>query len=169
MRLSELPRAQPPSRSISKSPNTTVPHAIQPDIAAIHYVFPYPITFIPIPYHTNTTFPALLSYIIPLTRSVREFSVMVPSMEAPLIDDSLEMTVDCTNGLAPLPVLESRKVDVQSDGLLLYVSQAGYEPGTSPLSSWIPITGYISPHKANDCPPSDPFSSPRGPLDLFER
>jgi len=30
------------------------------------------------------------------------------------------------------------EVQVQSEGLLLYVSQATYEPGTSPLSTWVP-------------------------------
>jgi snurportin-1 len=168
MRLAELPRAQPPSRSAPKNPNTAVPHNVQPDIVTIEpdrYVFPYPVAFIPIPYHTNTTFPALLSYIIPLTRSVREFSVVVPSSGGPQVDPSSEMAVDPTDGPATFSVLESRKVDIHSDGLLLYVSQAGYEPGTSPLSSWIPITRYNSPHNANESPPSDPFNS----LDLFER
>ena len=31
---------------------------------------------------------------------------------------------------------------IQPDGLLLYVAESSYEPGTSPLSSWIPIVGY---------------------------
>lgn len=39
-------------------------------------------------------------------------------------------------------VLESAIAEVRSDGLLLYVAQASYEPGTNPLSSWIPIAGY---------------------------
>lgn len=30
------------------------------------------------------------------------------------------------------------EVQAQSEGLLLYVSQATYEPGTSPLSTWVP-------------------------------
>jgi len=30
-------------------------------------------------------------------------------------------------------------VTIESDGLLLYVAEASYESGTSPLSSWIPI------------------------------
>jgi len=30
------------------------------------------------------------------------------------------------------------EVQVRSEGLLLYVSQATYEPGTSPLSTWVP-------------------------------
>ena len=35
-------------------------------------------------------------------------------------------------------VVQRIEVQVQSEGLLLYVSQATYEPGTSPLSTWIP-------------------------------
>lgn len=30
------------------------------------------------------------------------------------------------------------EVQVQSEGLLLYLIQATYEPGTSPLSTWVP-------------------------------
>ena len=54
-------------------------------------------------------------------------------------------------------------VEVKSDGLLLYVSQASYEPGTSPLSTWIPVTGYTDDQK-----PVNQGASHR-PLDLFER
>jgi len=55
--------------------------------------------------------------------------------------------------------IESVTTNVQPDGLLLYVSEASYEPGTSPLSSWIPITGYEKPDE------------PIGihPLELFHR
>jgi snurportin-1 len=34
------------------------------------------------------------------------------------------------------------KAYVQPDGLLLYVAEASYEHGTSPLSSWVPISAY---------------------------
>jgi len=34
------------------------------------------------------------------------------------------------------------KAQIQPDGLLLYVAESSYEPGTSPLSSWVPITVY---------------------------
>ena len=34
--------------------------------------------------------------------------------------------------------LQRVEVQVQSEGLLLYVSQATYEPGISPLSTWVP-------------------------------
>ena len=44
----------------------------------------------------------------------------------------------------PATAVASMQVNtfIQSDGLLLYVAESGYEPGTSPLSSWIPIVGY---------------------------
>jgi snurportin-1 len=45
--------------------------------------------------------------------------------------------------------------NIGTDGLLLYVAEASYEPGTSPLSSWIPIVSQ-EPH-------------PMYSLDLFER
>jgi len=59
------------------------------------------------------------------------------------------------------PTLASMSVALESDGLLLYVSQASYEPGTSPLSNWIPITGYIEGR--------DGTGSSIRPLDLFEQ
>lgn len=42
----------------------------------------------------------------------------------------------------PPHLLESMAASIEPDGLLLYVSEASYESGTSPLSSWIPINGY---------------------------
>jgi snurportin-1 len=52
------------------------------------------------------------------------------------------------------------QAEIQPDGLLLYVSQAIYEPGTSPLSSWVPL---VSP--AADGAGTETTS----PLDVFER
>lgn len=37
---------------------------------------------------------------------------------------------------------DTATAEIQPDGLLLYVSQASYEPGTSPLSSWVPIKAH---------------------------
>lgn len=47
------------------------------------------------------------------------------------------------------------EIEIESDGLLLYVSQASYEHGTSPLSTWIPVVSY-SPGKPS-------------PLSIFEK
>jgi len=71
--------------------------------------------------------------------------------------------MDVDNSLPPPLILTSLSVELKSDGLLLYVSQASYEPGTSPLSSWIPITGYTEDRGGKSSKGSD------RPLDLFER
>ena len=42
------------------------------------------------------------------------------------------------NTTTPHPVAPMA-AGIRPDGLLLYVSEASFEPGTSPLSSWIPI------------------------------
>ena len=127
------------------------------------YTFPYPTTFLPIPYHTNTTLLALSSKVIPLARSQRIVSVCIPHLGDGLsgIDT---MDVDATNLLPPLHRLTSLDVPLQSDGLLLYVSQASYEPGTSPLSSWVPIVG----HSEMDATGGVTKGRDR-PLDLFEQ
>ena len=41
--------------------------------------------------------------------------------------------------------LVQRSARVRSDGLLLYVASAIYEPGTSPLSLWVPNTVWRQP------------------------
>jgi hypothetical protein len=61
------------------------------------------------------------------------------------------------------------QVTIQPDGLLLYVREAMYEPGTSPLSHWIPITLEPNHASANEvvAAPSTSTQVIR-PLDLFE-
>ncbi|KAF8624980.1 hypothetical protein AX15_005614 [Amanita polypyramis BW_CC] len=85
------------------------------------------------------------------------------------------------------------KTSIQPDGLLLYVAEASYEPGTGPLSSWIPIVGYeregkvggeVKPAVKREGGNSDAGGTNKngsgplkraegegkeGPLDLFER
>ena len=88
----------------------------------------------------------------------------VPSVQT----DAGSMDLD-TAGPAPLVVqLQSTQAEIQPDGLLLYVAQATYEPGTSPLSSWVPIKGYEPDVKRIEGGvevdvPAD------SPLDVFER
>ncbi|KZP13416.1 hypothetical protein FIBSPDRAFT_960589 [Athelia psychrophila] len=132
-RLAELPRSLPPSSTTASS------FKYPSDRAAVStgYQFPYPTTFLAVPYFTNTTLPFLSAHIIPLARALRAVSVDVPLLFAPA-----EPTMDVDGSLPPPQALTSLPVALQSDGLLLYVSQASYEPGTSPLSSWIPIAGY---------------------------
>ena len=77
-------------------------------------------------------------------------------------------------------LVESMAASIQPDGLLLYVSEASYESGTSPLSSWIPITGYdkdLGKEKDHEeeeradvnMDGEKGLSGKRGPLDLFQR
>lgn len=57
---------------------------------------------------------------------------------------------------------------VSPDGLLLYVAHASYEPGTSPLSTWVPVRAYIE--KAEDEGAAQVNSAPKeSPLGVFER
>jgi snurportin-1 len=131
------------------------------------YIFPYPTTFLPIPYHTDTTLSMLLNKIIPFSRSVRAVTVDIPTY--PRVSTTIEasMDIDSPHGLAKksaasIPV----SVNVAPDGLLLYVAEASYEAGSSPLSSWIPITRDAENHAAaNNLLPVAPDS----PLDLFQR
>lgn len=100
--------------------------------------FPYPMTFVPTPYHSNTSLPNLLSVIIPMARSPRTISI-IPRRPSPSGNTEGEMQVDAQSmvGISGGKV-QRIEVQVQSEGLLLYVSQATYEPGTSPLSTWVP-------------------------------
>jgi hypothetical protein len=66
---------------------------------------------------------------------------------------------------------------VQPDGLLLYVAEAAYESGTSPLSNWIPIVSYEDEaHSHHTQGQSDQETKQlqaqgeqEGPLAIFER
>ena len=99
--------------------------------------FPYPTTFVPIPYHSDASLPNLLSTVIPMARSPRTISI-TPRRPAPSSVGEGEMQVDAQLVVGTGDVQQA-EVQVQSEGLLLYVSQATYEPGTSPLSTWVPI------------------------------
>lgn len=96
--------------------------------------FPYPMTFAPIPYHSNTSLPNLLSTVIPMARSSRTISI-IPRRLSPTEG---EMQVDAQSPITGVSEVQRTEVQVQSEGLLLYFSQASYEPGTSPLSTWVP-------------------------------
>ncbi|TBU24324.1 hypothetical protein BD311DRAFT_791074 [Dichomitus squalens] len=150
-RLSELPSYPPP-------PNAFAPSASSP--AEPHpprYQFPHPTAFVPIPYHTNTTLPNLLSTLIPLTRAPRIIPVTIP---APADHGEGAMDLD-----APLVQLQHTSASVAPDGLLLYVAQAVYEPGTSPLSSWVPLRAY----QTREALAQEGASADESPLAVFER
>ncbi|KAJ2918978.1 hypothetical protein MD484_g1470, partial [Candolleomyces efflorescens] len=176
-RLGELPRNLPPT--INFAPRSASAENTSPSGQTTPPQFPYPTYFLPIPYHTNTSLAALDTEIIPAARSKRSVMVEVPiSNKAPLDCVTVATGMDVepgtgvpssptftfTSTLSPSIVMSPVPVTVEPDGLLLYVAEAGYEPGTSPLSSWVPISGYQSP--------GEPLSSSNlpveRPLDLFQ-
>ncbi|OCH95274.1 hypothetical protein OBBRIDRAFT_745930 [Obba rivulosa] len=134
-RLSEITALPPP-------PSATTYGSAEP-MAEYKYRFPHPATFVPIPYHTNTTLSHIANDLIPLTRTSRVVPISIPvartgvgnkgdmdldRMDAPYRGEQIELwTIPAT---------------VKSDGLLLYVAQATYEHGTSPLSNWVPLQAY---------------------------
>ncbi|KAI0353397.1 hypothetical protein OH77DRAFT_1591398 [Trametes cingulata] len=153
-RLSELPSFPPP------------PNAAPPENQSTVYQFPHPTTFAPIPYHTDTTLPHLLSTLIPLTRTVRTIPISVPVPSPQGAESEATMDLD---GAMPLVQLQTVQADVQSDGMLLYVAQATYEPGTSPLSSWVPLRAYQTHEERMQQADAGGASAGESPLDVFER
>lgn len=95
------------------------------------YKFSYPTKLVPIPHHTNTTLTNLVSHVVPASRASRSLSVDIPTSVG---DEGMMM--DALVNVAPV------NITVAADGLLLYVAEASYESGTSPLSSWVPIVSY---------------------------
>ncbi|EMD38680.1 hypothetical protein CERSUDRAFT_113862 [Gelatoporia subvermispora B] len=153
-RLSEIPTFPPPS-------NATEP-AAEPQ-----YRFPHPATFTPIPYHTDTTLTHLTNVLIPLTRSLRTISFPIPvtpSGGSTHGDMDLDGTSVAHRGVQV--ELQNVQAEVKSDGLLLYVAQATYEHGTSPLSNWVPLQAYST---EPDTHPIGSADTPASPLETFER
>ncbi|KAI0711561.1 hypothetical protein C8Q76DRAFT_769392 [Earliella scabrosa] len=153
-RLSELDSFPPPPNAASSSPAGGQP---------TQYQFPHPTTFAPIPYHTDTSLGHLLSTLIPLTRTTRAITIVVPtpSPSATSADESA-MELDSA---PPVVQLQAVQAEVRSDGLLLYVAQAAYEPGTSPLSNWVPLRAYQTRAEEQE----GGASGAESPLDVFER
>lgn len=171
-RLAELSQTFPPNISFSTIANSSDPptsSSVKP-----RYYFPYPTKFLPVPYHTDTSLATLESQIIPLARTSRGVDVEVPvvadsdpTLQGAMDLDSLSQSSFTFRAKAPVEIT-AVATSVEPDGLLLYVAEASYEAGTSPLSSWIPINGYEDSH------PSSTLSPPiegalLGPLDLFQR
>ena len=149
-RLSELPVLPPPANAIDAEGCAAGPQ---------RYRFPHPATLLPIPYHTDTSLAHLLNTLIPLTRAPRMVMVTKRVVSAP---HASEMDLDVP---ASATDLETVPVQLRSDGLLLYVAQATYEPGTSPLSSWVPLEAYT-----NAKPEAGMAgATPESPLNVFER
>jgi snurportin-1 len=153
--LSELPPSRPPTTS---APPTALQASTQENNSPlIRYRFPYPTTFLQIPYYTNTTFAQFASTIIPRARSSYRAQVSIPIGPH---DDMDEMDIESPQFMGP--ALRHVQTEIKPDGLLLYVAQAIYEPGTNPLSSWVPLTAPVTDEMAS-------MEQSSSPLDVFER
>ncbi|KIK61534.1 hypothetical protein GYMLUDRAFT_243237 [Collybiopsis luxurians FD-317 M1] len=113
-RLSELSSLPPPPSSPSSSQGGS-------------YSYPYPTTLLAVPYHpAPLTIPTLLDIVVPAARNTRIVEVLAP----PAHETTGDMDIDTATQISH---------SLSSDGLLLYVAEACYESGTSPLSSWVPL------------------------------
>ncbi|KZT66541.1 hypothetical protein DAEQUDRAFT_674805 [Daedalea quercina L-15889] len=156
MRLSELPVLPPPVHTTEQEGDASANGAP----VSARYRFPHPTTFVPVPYHTDTSLTHLLSALIPMTRATRTIAIIRRTIASP---QALGMDLD-----VPVPSeLETVPVEIRSDGLLLYVAQATYEPGTGPLSSWVPLEAYTPAAKEANMVIGE--AMPESPLNVFER
>lgn len=112
-RLSEIPHSH--LSAIITSPST------QP-------TFAYPTTFLPIPYHTPPiSLSTYISTIIPSARVTRQVELSLPTAAA----DDGTMQVD---GKAAQDIKIT--VSIRSDGMLMYVSEASYQPVSAFCYAW---------------------------------
>ena len=182
-RLHELPTwPSPPQHDFSDSDSNAT------SSKSSGYRFPYPTTFIPVPYTTPTTYDQLLTDVIPRSRNGRSVCIEIPL----LLMNSNGVEPSCQTGEDGMQVdnppesldqsthLTMRKTDLHlaSDGILLYVSEAMYESGESPLCAWIPRKrlGEKSPDLPMQLALSQSYNQAEpkvigdeSPLDLFER
>ncbi|KAF9026146.1 hypothetical protein BDZ89DRAFT_1067814 [Hymenopellis radicata] len=118
-RLAELPQSPPPTTSSTKG---LIASDMDP-ASSSQYRFSYPTLMLPIPYHSDTSLPTLLSGLVPLARSSRSISIDVP-----VIDGGMDLDMAGSS-------ITKQFAHISPDGLLLYVAEASYESGTSPLNS----------------------------------
>ncbi|KAH9941286.1 uncharacterized protein BXZ73DRAFT_75239 [Epithele typhae] len=149
-RLSEIASFPPPQSSALTT--------------AKRYQFPHPTTFAPVPYDTDTTLAHLLAAVIPAARAARGAFFSRPIPPTPAAADAMES--DMVLDAAPVQLQQAR-AEARSDGLLLYVAQAVYEPGTSPLSVWVPLRAYRTREEQEGM--SVDATAADSPLDGFER
>jgi snurportin-1 len=95
--------------------------------------FPYPMTFVPTPHHSDMSLPNLLSTIIPMARSPRTISI-IPRRPSPRAIQRarcrlMHNPIVGTGG----GEVQRIEVQVQSEGLLLYVSQATIRAWYKPI------------------------------------
>jgi snurportin-1 len=97
----------------------------------VDYQFPYPTIFRPVPSYHPLPFDYLLTTVIPAVYECSSLEVRLPSPSIKQVADGMDIESVCTH--------DTRTVRFGSDGILLYFAEAAYEPGTSPLSLWVPI------------------------------
>ncbi|KAF8067570.1 hypothetical protein FPV67DRAFT_1669460 [Lyophyllum atratum] len=170
-RLAELALTNPPAPPAPSTHEDVTETQIPTDGGG--YQFPYPTTFAPIPYYTDTTLPALLTHVVPASRAPRAMSVTLPHPDSPAFSfgagaggEGMEVEERQWEFGKGYVQTEAR---VEADGLLLYVKEASYEAGTSPLSSWIPIVGYEEGYDERQGQGQGQGKGGEGPLDLFQR
>ncbi|KAF8508257.1 hypothetical protein BU17DRAFT_56833 [Hysterangium stoloniferum] len=148
-RLSEL-ASMPSLRYLSSEASESIP-------SSSTQIFPYPTLFLSVPYHGDLSLPSLLSTIIPQSNSIRQIIIQLPSHPASRPQATGENDHEGSMDVDQLTMIPAgtTTAEIQPDGLLLYVSQATYESGTSPLSSWVPIESYSKTQES--------------PLAVFER
>lgn len=163
-RLSELP-PWPLPRHARPSP-----YRQQEDI------FPFPASFIAVPYFSPTPLEVLHSTIVPSAHAGRVIQVKVPNPEYKLrsVIESDEMEVDANvvasiSSLPGIPAELQADIHLRSDGILLYVAEAAYESGTSPLSAWIPSSVQANAGAPHDRNVVAGASENEAPLIVFSR
>jgi len=195
--LAELSQTPPPSFHFVVSPSSP---SVPSSSSAQGYHFPYPTTFVPVPYHADTSLAALNSHIIPFARTSRLIHLQIPSscaysgevvfgtvptpagreedeggMEVETGPSSTEPQISSQSQKMPqLPETSKAQVlastaRVQPDGMLLYVAEASYDPGTSPLSSWVPICLDAVTHGEKGAMAQLGERKQEGPLEIFQR
>lgn len=172
--MAEVPLWPPPAPHKASYART---NASSPQGSEPRYLFPYPTRLVPVPYITPLPFKVILHELLTRAREGRVIPMNLPvllDMEA----SSGEMDIDSSpeqSGSRSSLQLREAQVPITSDGLLLYVGEASYESGESPLSVWVPRTAHSGPEvKAGDeaeTAREDRAGSGLGesPLNRFER
>ena len=137
-------------------------------VNAADWAFKYPITFVPIPYFNDTKYGTFLNDIIPRALTTRQCLIDVPKVQHAEIDKNGLDNMDIDNLLDSDELLVPTEVNLRSDGILLYVAQASYEPGNSPLSNWIPVTNPMLT-EGDNFNSQLPSAINTSPLSLFRR
>ncbi|KAJ4473718.1 hypothetical protein J3R30DRAFT_3406590 [Lentinula aciculospora] len=146
--LSALPLPPQPSFQTNtpalRSTSLPPPSSSSPANSLSTYTYPYPTMLLPVPYHpAPLSLSILLDVVVPAARSIRNVNVNLPIPSSSLSGDTGggDMDVDFfgSAGASSHPIPPTKEHQISSDGLLLYLAEATYESGSSPLSNWVPL------------------------------